>query len=75
MGWLTTILKVLLPALLAWLQTILKQERDAAKLGITSPIQAAIDVFNQSGDTRPFYAAAAAVEEQERQLIGKQPRT
>lgn len=67
MAWLTLLL-TWLPKLLEFLKLILKMERDAAKAGVTSPISAAIDVLEKTGDTKPFLDAVAAAEVQEKKI-------
>ena len=68
MGWLAMLMQVLGPIILAWLKKLLEQEREATKLGIDSPITAAIKVFEETGDSKPFLAAAEAAQKQESRL-------
>ena len=70
MGWLTLLLQFL-PIILEWLKKLLEQEREATKLGIDSPIMAAIKVFETTGNAAPFIAASEAAMAAERRLIAK----
>ena len=67
MGWLTLLL-TWLPKLIEFIKLLLKLERDATAKGIVSPVSAAIDVLEKTGDMRPFLAAVSAAEAQEKKL-------